>query len=107
MQVIEGIPSELLLHYGNGLGEIYIYQVDYNKPQVLDGEGNVVGDNLLLRDMILTANDTQERKETDVNVVKKIETAFGVEFQGEPLIVRNSLVTESGSVICTNEMNKL
>ena len=96
-----------MLHCGNGLGEIYIYQVDYNKPQVLDGEGNVVGDNLILRDMILTANDTQERKDTDVNVVKKIETAFGVEFQGEPLIVRNSFVTENGSVICTNEMNKL
>lgn len=45
---------------------------------MVDGEGNVVEDNLVLRDMVLTAGDTQERRETDVNVVKKIENAFGV-----------------------------
>ena len=78
MQVVDGTPSELLIHCGNGLGEIYIYQVDYNKQYVIDGEGNVVQDNLNLKDMVLTSKDTQERRETDINIVKKIETAFGV-----------------------------
>ena len=57
--------------------------------------------------MVLTAGDTLERREVDINCVKKIQNAFGAEFQGEPLIVRNSILSEEGHIICTNEVNKL
>ena len=57
--------------------------------------------------MVLTSNDTLIRREVDVNCVKKIENAFGVHFEGEPLIVRNSILSEEGHIICTNELNKL
>ena len=45
----------LLIHCGNNLGEVFIYQVDYNRKQLVDPEtGMVKEDNIKLVNMIAT-----------------------------------------------------
>jgi len=53
----QGGVWKLFLHCGNNKGEVFIYDLDYKKKQVVSKEGEVKEDNLTLVDMIQVCAD--------------------------------------------------
>jgi len=59
--LLVGNETKLVLHCGNNLGEVFIYEVDPNKKQEVDANsGAVTADNLRLLDMVFTVQEQTE-----------------------------------------------